>query len=177
MPIINTVSTDTATGKVREIYGQATQAFGCVPNALQMHSASPAILEQQWQSIGYYMQHPALSFPLQAMVRMLVSERNHCEYCVGFNASMLINRAALTVEQVAVTKRDPSQAPLPEKDKAMLLFVLKAVTEPLKVTAAEVAALRKQGWSDSDILDAVMLGARNVAADIVFNTFKIEQDF
>lgn len=177
MPIIQTVARDQASGKVGEIYRQIEQAFGHVPNAMQMWSSSPAILEQQWQSIGYYMNHPTLSFPLLTMVRMLVSQENRCDYCVGFNAAMLINMCNLTPEQVALTKQNPQQAPLSDKDKAMLLLVLKAVSTPEAVNADDLQKLRSLGWSDGDILDAVSHGARNMAVDAIFNTFKIENDF
>jgi hypothetical protein len=42
---------------------------------------------------------------------MLVSQENACDYCVGFNAAMLINVANQTPEQVAETKRNPTLAP------------------------------------------------------------------
>lgn len=177
MPIIQTVSPEQATGTVAETYRQIEQAFGRIPHALQMYSASPKLMEEQWRTIGYYMNHPALSFPLLAMTRMLVSQQNSCEYCVGFNEAMLIERAGLDPEQLAAAKRDPAQAPLSDKDRAMLLFVLKGTREPAKVTAEEVEALRRLGWTDSDILDAMAHAARNVAVDLIFNTFKIENDF
>lgn len=177
MPIIRTVSPEQASGTVAEIYRQIEQAFGRVPHALQMYSASPRLLEEQWRTIGYFMNHPTLGFPLLTMIRMLVSQHNRCDYCVGYNEGMLINRAGLDPEQVAATKRDPANAPLNEKDRAMLLFVLKATAHPADVAAEEVQALREMGWADGDILDAVAHGARNVGVDLIFNTFKIENDF
>jgi alkylhydroperoxidase family enzyme len=90
---------------------------------------------------------------------------------------MLMHMANVTPEQIAATKRDPQEAPLPEKEKAMLLLVLKATRTPKLVGKADLDKLRALGWNDGEIMDAVHHGARNVAADIVFNTFKIENDF
>ena len=45
-----------------------------------------------------------------------------------------------------------------------------------KSFAADIDSLKLLGWAESDILDAVVHGARNMAADIVFNTFKIDND-
>lgn len=177
MSIISTVTPEQAEGTVAQVYGQIRQVLGQVPNAMQVYSSSPALLELQWQQIAYYMQHPTLSFPLLAMLRMLVSQHHDCAYCVGFNESMLIQRAGLTPEQVAATKSNPADAPLAEKDKAMLLFALKATEAPKSVASGDLDRLRALGWRDSDILDAVHHGARNVAVDIVFNTFKIDSDF
>lgn len=177
MSIIATTVPEQATGQVAEIYAQMQQAMGRVPNAMQLYSASPAMLAMQWQYLGYNFQHPTLGFPLLATLRMLVSQDHECEYCIGFNEAMLIERAGFTAEQTAATKRDPAAAPLPAKDKAMLLFVLKATRTPKAVTPADLDAVRALGWSDRDIFDAVNHGARNIASDILFNTFKIENDF
>lgn len=177
MSIISTVTPDQASGKVAEVYGQIQQMMGRVPNAFQLYSSSPVLLEQQMQQIAYYMQHPALSFPLLAMVRMLVSQHNDCQYCVGFNEGMLMQMAGLTPEQVAATRSNPADAPLPDRDKAMLLFVLKATQTPRMADKSDLDQLRALGWSDGDIVDAVYHGARNVAVDIVFNAFKIDNDF
>lgn len=177
MSIISTVAPEQAGGKVAEVYGKIQQMMGRVPNAFQLYSSSPVLMEQQMQQIAYYMQHPTLSFPLLAMVRMLVSQHNDCQYCVGFNESMLMQMAGLTPEQVAATRSNPADAPLPDKDKAMLLFVLKATKTPKMVEKSDLDQLRALGWSDGDIMDAVYHGARNVAVDIVFNAFKIDNDF
>jgi alkylhydroperoxidase family enzyme len=177
MPLIETVTPEKASGKVAAVYGDIRKIFGRVPNGMQMYSPSPTLLAQQWESMGYYLKHPALSFPLLAAIRMLVSQENDCHYCIGMNAGLLIQMGGWTVEQVAATKQDPEAAPLPEKEKALLAFVLKTVAERKAVTRAEIVQLKKLGWNEADILDAVAHGARNVAVDIVFNTFQIENDF
>jgi uncharacterized peroxidase-related enzyme len=177
MSILSTVAPQQATGQVAQIYSQVEQAFGRLPNAMKLYSVSPDTLAMQWQHIGYYFQHPSLSFPLLAAIRMLVSQDNDCGYCIGMNEAMLIERAGFTPEQTAAAKRNPADTPLPEKDKALLLFVLRSTKTPKAVTAGDLDALRRLGWTDRDIFDAVNHGARNVAADIIFNTFKIENDF
>lgn len=176
MPLIQTVSPAQAQGQVAEIYRQAEAILGRVPNAFQMYSGSPALLETSWQQTAYFMHHPTLSFPLLALTRMLVSQDHRCDYCIDFNAAMLIERAGFTQEQIIATKRDPAAAPLEAKDKAMLLFALKATRTPHEIGAADVDSLKSLGWAESDVLDAVTHAARNMAADVVFNTFKVERD-
>ena len=178
MPLIQTVEPNQAQGEVAQIYTEMQQAFdNWVPNGFKIWSANPLWLKQQWEFISYYMQQKRLSFPLLTMIRMLVSQDHACAYCVGLNEGMLINMVGLSPEQVAALKRDPQTAPLPEKEKAMLLFVLKGVKQSGSIGAADMQALRGLGWSDAEILDALTHGARQVAADIVFNAFQIEQDF
>lgn len=177
MPLIHTVKPEHAEAKVKEIYSQIENAFGSVPNAIQIYSSSPELLARQWQQVGYYMQHPTLGAPLLAMVRMLVSQNTHCEYCVDFNEAMLINMFHLTHDQTSAAKKDPSSAPLSDKDKAMLLFILKATKDSTSVTAADITALKAQGWNDGEILDGLSHGAYMLAGDTILNAFKIERDF
>lgn len=177
MTIVQTVSPDQATGKVAQIYAQLEQRFGRVHQGFQLYSASPDLMEQLFQQNGYYMQHPTLGFALLALVRMLVSEQNECAYCIGFNEAMLINQGVMTPEQIAEARRDPSTVPLSEKDKAMLLFVLKGTKAPKSIQAGDLDALRALGWTDRDIVDGLFHGARNAAVDIMFDAFKVENDF
>ncbi len=177
MPVIATISPEDATGKVAETYANITSTIGFVPNAMQIYSSSPALQENIWNQISFYMKHPTLSFPLLAAIRMLVSDRQECEYCVGFNQAMLVNHAGWTQEQVAKTMKDPASAPFGEKDKALLLYVLDALIAPKKLDPSRIDELHEQGWSDAEILEAVHHAAQNVAEDMVFNTFRIERDY
>lgn len=176
MPLIQTVKPSQAQGPVAEVYRQAEAILGRVPNAFQMYSGSPALLETQWQQTAYFMRHPTLSFPLLALTRMLVSQDHRCDYCIDFNGAMLIERAGFSAEQIAAARRDPAEAPLAAREKAMLLFALKATRTPQEIGATDIDALKALGWAECDMLDAVVHAARNMAADVVFNTFKIERD-
>lgn len=177
MTLIKTVSPEAAEGEIAEIYQRLQQAMGRIPAPFVMRSASPFQLQQQMNYLGYYVQHPSLSMALLACVRMLVSQRGQCDYCIDFNAGLLINMLGWTPDQVAATKADVQAAPLPEKDRAMLAFVLKGVADPHAVSAADLDALRALGWSDGDIMDGLNHGAGMVAGDILINAFKVERDF
>ena len=177
MSILQTVSPEAATGEVAEIYAQIKNAWGHVPTAIQAFSANPFLLKHQWEYYASIMQHPTLSFPLAASIRMLVSEAGNCRYCIDMNGGMLINMAGWTPDQVAATRDDFNDSPLSPKEKTLLGLVLKATRDSNSVSAADLQAAREAGWSDSDILDAVNHGARMVAGDIIINGFKVERDF
>lgn len=176
MSLIAMQSPETATGEVARIYSEMQQMMGSVPNAMRIFSLNPLWLRQQWDYIGYYMNHPNLSFPLLAVVRMLTSVGHSCAYCVDLNTGLLIQMAGWTPEQVAATRANLADAPLAAREKALIRLVLQAVDDSNSITAANLDELRGMGWSGGDILDAVNHGARQLAADVVFNTFKIERD-
>jgi len=178
MPLIQTIKPEEATGELAELYGNIAAMRGRVSNSAQIFSASPELIKQQMSFIEYYMlKQKSLSMPLLASIRMLISDKNSCSYCVDMNASILINMAGWTPKEVEAMRADPQNAKLDEKEKAMLLFVLKAVRTPHDVNAQDVQKLRDLGYKDGEILDATNHGARMSAIDIIFDAFKIEKDF
>ena len=177
MPLIQTISPEQATGELAAIYEQITAMRGAVGNNAKLLSSSPEILRQQMEFIGYYMKHSTLSMGLLASIRIFVSTGAGCEFCVDYNTAMLVNMLGWTPEQVAAMKANIDDTPFDAKDKAMLKFVVKTVKNSTGTTPEEIETLRKLGWGDGDILDALNHGARMQATDILFNAFKIEKDF
>lgn len=177
MPLINTIKPENATGELAELYEQIKGMRGRIANSAQLFSASPGLLKQQMSFIGHYLNHKSLSTALLACIRMLISDKNSCSYCIDFNASMLINLLGWTPKEIEAMRANPSNAKLNEKEKAMLLFVLKAVRTPHDINANDVQKLRDLGYDDGDILDATNHGARMGAIDVIFDAFKIEKDF
>jgi alkylhydroperoxidase family enzyme len=176
MALVTVTPPEKAEGKLAELYASAEQFFGTVPNNVQLLGVSPAILENQLYGARYYMNHPTLSPALLAFVRMLVARACKSEYCDSFNVGMLKKRAGLSDEQIDAARLDPAKAPLSDKDKAMLMFVLKATADPHAISAEDLDKLRALGWADADAFDAVAHGARAVATNIIFDTFKIDRD-
>lgn len=174
MSLLSLVTPENSTGRVAEIYDEITWTFGSVPTGFQLHSISPELFDDNWRNISYFMEHKSLSFPLLALIRMLVSQDNQCDYCIGLNEALLINKAGYTIEQIQGIKADPSSAPLSDKEKAMLLFVLKATQHSKSITAEDIEALRTIGWTDKDIYDGLAHGARNMAMDVIFNAFQVD---
>lgn len=173
MSLLDQIEVEAASGSTAEIYQMAGQMMGYVPNALKMHSVNPPMLENMWQYMGYVMNHPTLSGEFFTCIRMLVSIRYQCEYCVHMNEAMLINMSGYTAEQVAGIKSDPSTVPLSEKEKALLLYVLMAIADSNAVGEPEANALREIGCTDVEIYDALRHGANQVMGDILLNAFKV----
>ncbi len=177
MSLLNTIEPDQAEGTVAETYQEVSQVIGFVPNALKMYSTNPVMLKQRWEGIGYYLQHPTLSGGLFACIRLLVSVGRRCDYCINLNTSMLINQFGVKPEQIQEMRESPEQAPLNDKEKALLLFVLRAVTDSNGITATEIKSLRDTGCTDREIFDALSHGSQQVAGDIMLNALKVENDF
>lgn len=176
MALIQTVAMEDAEGKVKEVYETLMDTARVIPRPMQMMSASPDLLAIQIQSLGHYFRHPTLGFSLLAHIRLLVAHHFNYPYCVEFNSSMLQMLTDITDEQLDAVKADPSTAPLEDRDKAMLLFVLKCVITPEAVEQGDVDVLKKKDWTEKDIFEASHHGADMVRHGILFKAFKIADD-
>lgn len=177
MPLIKTYETEEATGELEALYDEITALRGRVGNNAKLFSSSPEILRQQLDFIKYYMNHPTLSMPLLAAIRVMVSTGEKCEFCADFNTGLLVNMAGWSIEQVQKMRVDIEQANLDVREKALLKITVKAVQNSHSISQEDINELRALQWSDKDILDAINHGARMLATDILFNAFKIEKDF
>jgi len=175
MALINLTEPKEATGRVAEIYESMINTMGFIPNAFKVFSPSAHVLDKQFGNLGYYMRHKTLSGKLLAFIRLLVSEQEQCAYCIGMNSGILLQYGVLP-DALAGIKKDPSKAPLEEKELALLLFVLEVVKNSNGIIQADVDKLRSLGWTDADILEATYHGTTQVAADMILNAFKIEQE-
>ena len=176
MPLIQTIAPEEATGELAKLYKIIEAMRGSVGNNAKLFSISPELLRQQMDFIRFYMNHPTLSLPLLAAIRIMVSSGEECQFCIDYNTGMLINLAGWSFEQVTAMRNDPNAANLPEREIVMLNLAIKAIRNAHGVSANDLDTLREMGWSDSDILDAVNHATRMLATDIIFNTFKIENN-
>jgi alkylhydroperoxidase family enzyme len=82
----------------------------------------------------------------------------------------------MSAEDIARVKQSPQQAPLEEKELALLQFVMQGIGDSNSITAEDMEALKQKGCSEREIFDALAHGAWQVAGDIMLNAFKVEPD-
>ncbi len=175
MAIIKTQTAKTATGKVKEYYDEILKIMPMIPKPLQLSSASEGLFAITSRQMKYFMSHPNLSPLLQAYIRLLVAFNIDYPYCVDLNTNLLKMLGKLNDEQIAAARKNPDEARLTDKDKAMLKFVVKAVSAPEEIEEHDVDTLRQIGWNDPDIFDAASMGVSMVAMGMLFNIFKMHE--
>ena len=174
MTLIQTTHPENAEGKAKEIYDTMQKTIGVIPTPLQLASASPWMLDMMWQSIQYYSQHPTLGFGLLSTIRYLVAQQYDYAFCTGFNKNFLMAQG-MSEEDIEKIEKDPLQAPLEDKERDMLGFVMKAIQNPDAVVQGDMDHLRELGWTDNDILDALTHGTNMIGSSILMKTFKMDQ--
>ncbi len=174
MSYLKEIPPEQAEGARAELFRLIEEKIGYVPNAFKMLAVSETVARNQLEFIGWSQSHPSLSPKFSAILRLLVSREKACSYCIDANTAILQNHFSMTSEQIEALKQNPGDAPLDEREKALLVFVLDAVENSLGVTSADIEALRELGWSDAEILEALYQGAHQVAVDILFNAFNVQ---
>lgn len=170
-----TPRTDGDRRQVEGLLAPYVEMFGHAPDALRLLGISPPVLENYSRNIGYYLEHPALSMPLLAMIRYLVSTDGGCRYCVDFNAAMLME-SGMELETLQRAVADPETAPLEPHEQRLLARVMEEVKRPGSLTTDAVTELRELGWSDRDLFDAVYHAHMNRAFGNVMESFGLHAE-
>lgn len=103
--------------------------------------------------------HPTLSPGERELIATYVSALNSCKYCATIHGSIAkhhLNNNASLVEQV---KLDPEKASISDKMKALLRIAAKVQKGGKFVETKDVEQARKQGATDIEIHDTVLIAA------------------
>jgi len=173
-PLISYVSEADAKDDVKAVYAEIKSIWGMVPEPIKGLSLNPKMLRNTWESYKVMGENKNFSEKLGAMMRMLVAEKNNCEFCVGFNKGMLMGMLKVPEDEILALQKDPTTAKLPAKEKAMLLLMLKSTSTPHDVNKADIDGLKKLGWSEKDIMEGVNQATHMVATALFIDTFKIQ---
>jgi len=174
MSLITMPNIESATGDVKAVYDEMLEGWGVVPEPIKAFSHNPKLLRNSWEMYKIEAQNENFLPKMTAMMRMLIAESHACEFCIGFNKGMLMNFFEVSEDEIQALQKDPSTAKLDDKQKAMLLFMLKSTSAPHEVNKDDIEALKKLGWSEKDIMEGANQATHMVATSLFIDTFKIQ---
>lgn len=93
------------------------------------------------------------------LIATYVSSLNDCYFCQTVHGSIAAACMSGDEEIVRQVKRDFTHADISEKIKTLLVIAGKVKKDGKLVTAEDIAAARKQGATDTEIHDAVLIAA------------------
>ncbi len=93
------------------------------------------------------------------LIAAYVSTLNDCQYCSCSHAAYAAAQLPGGMALVAQVRADAASAPISAKLRALLAIAFAVQQSGLKVTAADVAAARAEGATDSEIHDTVLIAA------------------
>jgi uncharacterized peroxidase-related enzyme len=174
MGLLHVMEENVATGVVKEVYDEIKTAFGTVPAGLKLWSFNPEAFKAHWEDIKKSISNDVETQKFDTILRYIISEAEGCEYCVGFNAGLLINMFGMTQDELLAIVKEPSSAPLSNKHKALLLFALKVVGASKDVSAEDIESLKALGVTEKEIFDIAYTATHLVMSDTLLNAFKVQ---
>jgi uncharacterized peroxidase-related enzyme len=92
------------------------------------------------------------------MIVVATSSANQCHYCVVAHGAILRIRAKnpMVADQIAINYR---KADITERQKAMLDFAMKVSLSAQTVIDADLAEVKKHGFTDDDVWDITAIAA------------------
>ncbi len=152
---VRIIGEEEAEGALRAAYQQllGERPRSRAPDFLRLHSLAPGAivpLAQLHRAIAY---GPGeLTRAQRELIATVVSAINGCALCQELHARLLLHRTR-DEALVAQVLRDFRAAPLAAADRAMLEYAAQLTTAPASVTRADVARLRRLGFSDAAVVE------------------------
>lgn len=159
MSWIEEIQEDQATGELAALYRELIEKRGKLANILKVHSLNPPSLKHHLDLyLGLMFGKSGLSRAERESIAVVTSASNHCDYCVNHHAVALSNyqKNADVLEAIRAAE-DFSK--LPPRTRAMLAHAKKLTCAPDEMTQEDLQNLRRQGFSDRDILDITLITA------------------
>lgn len=130
--------------------------YGFIPNFFKGQTARPDLIDAEVQLVdAILIKEGALKRQQKEYIFLVCSAANLSTYCVTAHCEIIrmLKLAGPEPEQIAL---DHMSTDLPIVDKALLNFTLKLNNRALKVTQDDIDDLRTYGFSDQQILEAVI---------------------
>lgn len=130
--------------------------YGFIPNFFRSQTARPDILDAEVQLVdSILIKECALTRSQKEHIFLVCSAANLSTYCVTAHCEIIrmLKLAGPEPEQIAL---DHMSTDLPIVDKALLNFALTLNNHSQKVTQDDIDDLRTYGFTDQQILEAVM---------------------
>jgi len=151
MSFLKTTPPSEATGAVRALYERQQGGWGFVPNYARPFSHRPEIMTL-WANLqrGIRAHVEPRRYELVTLAAALALRTSYCSLAHG---KALLEWYSEDELRAIVTGGDAAAEVLTEAEIAMMAYAARAATSPWRVTAGEVAGLRRHGFSDAEIFD------------------------
>ncbi len=93
------------------------------------------------------------------LIATFVSARNECHFCQSVHGAVAAERLGCDSALVDAVKRDYRSAPISAKLKTLLAIAAKVADDGRTVSGEDVARARREGATDMEIHDAVLIAA------------------
>jgi uncharacterized peroxidase-related enzyme len=173
MAFIHTIPPAHAEGRVRELYQQAQNRFGYVPNWTQAFSLRPGVLDG-WTGLLRSIQSN-LSVRSYELATLATARALRSSYCALAHGSVLADKVfdAATVASIAA---GAPETPLEPGERAAMAFAEKVARSADHITSANIEVLRSHGYRDEEIFDLAATAAARCFFSKLLDALGVQPD-
>ena len=172
MPRIPALKGNSAPEAAKPVLAQIKETFGRVPNIFATVANSPAALKALMGSFAS-LDEGVLAGKVHEALALRVGEAHGCRYCVAAHTAKA-QMAGVSAEETVAFRKGETDDP---KLNAMLAFAGAMVEKRGSVSDDELQALRDQGWTDNEIVEAIAIVALNTYTNYVNAVVQTKLDF
>lgn len=166
------VSIEETTGKTKEQLEQIRRKHHRVPNMHATMAAAPAVLDA-YLALNAALAHSSLEPDLRERIALAVAAANSCEYCLAAHTD---GGKALKIDAAEIERAKEAQS-LNAHYQAALKFARAVVEDMGMVTDADMAAVKRAGWSDAAVLEIVAVVSANIFTNYFNHVVATQVDF
>ena len=149
------------------------QQLGVAPNVHLVVGNSPAALEG-YVGLGAALAKGSISAATGERIALAVAEINGCNYCLSAHTYLAKNLIKLDDAEITANRSGQSNEP---KADAAVRFAAAVARERGHVSDADVAAVKRAGYSDAEVVEIVLHVALNTWTNYINEVAKTDIDF
>lgn len=165
MTWIDTISYESAKGRLRKLYDRVKGPDNNVDNIMMAHSLRPHTMEGHMALYKYVLHHSGNEQPKWFLetLGVWVSHLNKCDYCVEHHFQglrrLLNDDAKADAIRCAIEQNSIDTAPLSEAQKCAMSYAEILTRDPATLYKSNIDSLRKVGFGDGEILEINQVSA------------------
>jgi len=163
---------DSAPSASQPILDAVNAQLGVIPNLFRLVAQSPAAPAGMTGLSGAL--GKTLDVKTRERIAIATAEVNGCDYCLSAHNYLGLNLAKISPEEIALNRKGASGD---AKADAAVRFAAKVAQTRGKVGAEDLAAVRKAGYSDAQIIDVIATVGENFLTNLFNNVAQTEIDF
>lgn len=166
MPLIDYPVLEDLDRETRDALDGVRNPGGQIPAFPRMLANNPAVLKAALGQFAEIMYGGDLAPDLKQLAFVVVSQTNESTYCAASHGEQLVNgfgQPAARLEALA----EQDHRGLSEREQAVAAFARQGATDPKRMGAEHLEALRAVGFDDADIIELLAVVAQASFANTI----------
>ena len=174
---ISPLTKESASVEAQTTLTEIEKVFGQIPLLFLTMAHFPPLLQANWQKYQAVMLKGSISRQGKETIALLVSQDNHCNYCVTAHRQALKALKLSEAQLKATIEADLASTGLSEKEIKLVSFARLVNSNPHGIPDPLFEELKKLGATSAEIIETLGVVELFVGFNKFLDTLKVEIDF